>query len=78
MKQDIFTFRAVIETKTQQGAYLIRDTSGHRSFVPVRSVIVEPEAFTLGRQEVSVSLSRSLARARGFLREGGPGQGSLL
>ena len=75
---DRFTFRAVVQQRTGNGAYLLRAVDGgHRAFVPVKSCIVVPEAFDLGRQEVEITLSRSLAREKGFLRESGRGQGRL-
>lgn len=77
-KSDSFTFRARIQAKTPGGAYLVEDVAArHKTFVPVRQCIVAPKAFALG-QEVEVTLSRSLARQKGFLRDAPPSQEKLL
>lgn len=74
---DTFTFKGRILCRTEHGAYRIQDDSGHSTFVPITWVTVAPETFDIG-QSVEITLSRSLARQKGFLRENGPDQGRLL
>ncbi len=74
---DSFTFKGKILCKTPNRAYRIQDDSGHSTFVPISWVTVAPADFDMG-QTVEITLSRPLARQKGFLRVDGPDQGRLL
>lgn len=73
---DGYTFKGVILAKTDGGAFLILQGT-HKAFVKQAWAAVAPEDFEIG-QEVEITLSRAVAREKGFLVVAGPTQGRLL